>query len=81
LDIFQASGKIEQVSTVLNVCVTHVKIDGNINRRNLIEIPASPTASDLMPRIASITSLSVKLEKENSSSWPQSAGVPPAISS
>jgi hypothetical protein len=33
-DIFQASGKIEQVSTVLNMCVTHGKIDGNISRPN-----------------------------------------------
>jgi hypothetical protein len=68
LDVFQASGKIEQVSTVLNICVTRGKIDGIISQRNLIEIPSSPTASDLIPRIASITYLSVTLEKENGSS-------------
>jgi hypothetical protein len=69
-DNVQDSGKVEQVSTVLNLCVMQGKIDGNISRRNLIEIPSSPAAPDLIPWIASKTSLSVTLEKENSSSWP-----------
>jgi hypothetical protein len=62
-------------STVLNLCVKHSKIDSNISRRNLIEIPTSPTTLDLTPRIASKTSLSVTLEEEKSSSWPQLTGV------
>jgi hypothetical protein len=38
-----------------------------MSQRNRIKIPSSPTASDLIPRIASKTSLSVTLEKEKSS--------------
>jgi hypothetical protein len=60
MDIFQATEKVEQVSTVLNMCVMYGKIDGCISRRNPIAIPF--TARDLIPQIASKTSLSVTLD-------------------
>jgi hypothetical protein len=77
LDIFQESEKIEQVSTVFNMCITHGKIDSNINRRNSIKTPSSPTASDLIPRIASKTSSQEYWKKKivyhghNRQVWPE----------
>jgi hypothetical protein len=50
LDIFYSAGagKLELVSTVLNMCRTQGRIIGKISFKNLSEISSSPTAFDLI---------------------------------